>query len=174
MRIIKNRFTAVQEARDLLEYLKGGKGGATPTTVLGVKGKGKNASSKKDTANDKQQANANSRNGAIPHPDPIEVRMRNGETLIFQSSSKHSRGQNGNRPNAGIEPRDSDKIFAQSVQLGRKRYSQDVNGHIHQFHNSNGTWHWAGSTADKNNPLKLADNLKKELKNNGMNGKVLR
>ncbi|MPW63159.1 polymorphic toxin-type HINT domain-containing protein [Moraxella catarrhalis] len=66
---------------------------------------------------------------------------------IYKSNPKHTLGQTGNRPNAGIEPRNSFELFENSFQSGNKRYSIDSDGNIHQFANSNdGTWHWAGRT----------------------------
>ncbi|WP_380181045.1 hypothetical protein [Kalamiella sp. sgz302252] len=41
----------------------------------------------------------------------------------------------------------------------------DDSGHIHQFMPDNtGNWHWAGSTADKRNPLTLPNDVKSALK----------
>ncbi|MPW54569.1 DUF637 domain-containing protein, partial [Moraxella catarrhalis] len=66
---------------------------------------------------------------------------------IYKSNPKHTLGQTGNRPNAGIEPKNSFELFENSFQSGNKRYSIDSDGNIHQFANSNdGTWHWAGRT----------------------------
>ena len=63
----------VQEARDLLEYLKGGKGSATPAAVLGVKGKGKNASSNKDTANNSEKIKSSLGNNRILNDGEIQI-----------------------------------------------------------------------------------------------------
>lgn len=42
----------------------------------------------------------------------------------------------------------------------------DSDGNIHQFMPDNtGNWHWAGSAADKRNPLKLPNDVKFALKN---------
>lgn len=41
----------------------------------------------------------------------------------------------------------------------------DDSGNIHQFMPDNtGKWHWAGSTADKRNPLILPNDVKSALK----------
>ena len=84
------------------------------------------------------------RDNRLPIPEPIKA--NNG--LIIESNSKHTLGGTGNRPNAGIEPKDSLKLFESSVEGGKKRYAIDSEGRIHQF-NSNkegDRWHWAGRT----------------------------
>lgn len=75
-------------------------------------------------------------------------------------------GQTGNRPNAGIEPRNSFELFEESKIIGKQRFSVDENGDIHRFMNSNSPdgWHWAGSTADKSAPLQLTNEQKATLK----------
>ena len=68
---------------------------------------------------------------------------------IYKSNPKHTLGQTGNRPNAGIEPKNSFELFENSFQSGNKRYSIDSDGNIHQFTHTNkgdNTWHWAGRT----------------------------
>ena len=70
-----------------------------------------------------------------------------GET--YKSNPKHTLGQTGNHPNAGIEPKNSFELFENSFQSGNKRYSIDSDGNIHQFTHTNkgdNTWHWAGRT----------------------------
>ncbi len=56
---------------------------------------------------------------------------------IYKSNPKHTLGQAGNRPNAGIEPRDSFELFEASKVIGKQRFSIDANGEIHRFMNSN-------------------------------------
>ncbi|WP_019671778.1 hypothetical protein [Psychrobacter lutiphocae] len=83
--------------------------------------------------------------GNPPLPVPNPLKSKNG--LTYKSNPKHTLGQSGNRANAGIEPRNSFELFGNSVQSGRKRYSLDSSGNIHQYTNANdGTWHWAGRT----------------------------
>ena len=68
---------------------------------------------------------------------------------IYKSNPKHTLDQTGNRPNAGIEPKNSFELFENSFQSGNKRYSIDSDGNIHQFTHTNkgdNTWHWAGRT----------------------------
>ena len=84
------------------------------------------------------------RDNRLPIPEPVKA--NNG--LTIESNSKHTLGGTGNRPNAGIEPKDSLKLFESSVEGGKKRYAIDSEGRIHQF-NSNkegDRWHWAGRT----------------------------
>lgn len=53
----------------------------------------------------------------------------------------------GNRLDAGIEPKNSLELFNYSIQYNKKRYAIDSNGNINQFTNSNdGTWHWSGQS----------------------------
>lgn len=80
------------------------------------------------------------------------VQAKNG--LVYQSNSKHTLGGAGNRPNAGIEPKNSLELFSNSYSSGKKRYSVDSDGNIHQFTNSNnGTWHWSGRTGHDQIPI---------------------
>ncbi|WP_435938682.1 polymorphic toxin-type HINT domain-containing protein [Moraxella bovoculi] len=87
-----------------------------------------------------------------------------GET--YKSNPKHTLGQTGNRPNAGIEPRNSFELFEESKIIGKQIFSVDENGDIHRFMNSNSPdgWHWAGSTADKSALLQLTNEQKATLK----------
>ena len=88
--------------------------------------------------------NVVTRDNRLPIPEPVKA--NNG--LTIESNSKHTLGGTGNRPNAGIEPKDSLKLFESSVEGGKKRYAIDSEGRIHQF-NSNkegDRWHWAGRT----------------------------
>ncbi|WP_447766157.1 VENN motif pre-toxin domain-containing protein, partial [Enterobacter asburiae] len=89
---------------------------------------------------------------AIPVPTPMKA--NNG--LVYKSNPKHTPGQSSNRPNAGIEPQDSLKLFEQSIpstkQYSNKevRFAVDSQGNVHRFVGTNGEYHWNGSTADKN------------------------
>lgn len=56
--------------------------------------------------------------------------------IFFNAFLKHTLGGTSSRPNAGIEPKDSLKLFGSSVGGGKKRYAIDREGRIHQF-NSN-------------------------------------
>ena len=90
------------------------------------------------------------RDNRLPIPEPIKA--NNG--LTIESNSKHTLGGMGNRPNAGIEPKDSLKLFESSIEGGKKRYALDNEGRIHQF-NSNkegAVWHWAGRTGKDQAP----------------------
>ena len=90
------------------------------------------------------------RDNRLPIPEPIKA--NNG--LTIESNSKHTLGGMGNRPNAGIEPKDSLKLFESSIEGGKKRYALDDEGRIHQF-NSNkegSVWHWAGRTGKDQAP----------------------
>ncbi|MEB6380841.1 hypothetical protein MXM41_18185 [Leclercia adecarboxylata] len=86
-------------------------------------------------------------------PTPTTTPAANG--LNYQSNPKHTPGQQGYNFNAGTEPKNSIELFGASVASGKKRYSIDSEGNVHQFTNTNdGTWHWSGSTGDKTVPLK--------------------
>lgn len=104
---------------------------------------------------------------AIPVPTPTKA--SNG--LVYQSNSKHTLGGEGNRPNAGIEPKNSLTIFENSVPLtikGREhkaRYALDSNSNVHRFSPDNtGSYHWSGSTADQRNKLELPNDVKAALR----------
>lgn len=103
-------------------------------------------------------------------PTPTTTLAANG--LNYQSNPKHTPGQQGYSFNAGTEPKNSIELFGSSVASGKKRYSIDSEGNVHQFTNTNdGTWHWSGSTGDKTVPLKKSDipnSVKKEF---GLPGK---
>jgi len=92
------------------------------------------------------------RGSAMPVPTPTKA--SNG--LVYKSNSKHTPGQPGNRPDAGIEPQDSLKLFEHSIsstnQYSNKevRFAVDSQGNVHRFVGTNGEYHWNGSTADKN------------------------
>ncbi|MEI9698436.1 hemagglutinin repeat-containing protein [Moellerella wisconsensis] len=110
----------------------------------------------------KKGNNGSGKGSPIPVKDPVTA--SNG--LDYQSNPKHTI----NPPrNAGIEPKNSLNLFENSVSVNAKnqkaRYTMDDSGNIHQFMPDNtGKWHWAGSTADKRNPLILPNDVKSALK----------
>ncbi|NMK48875.1 hypothetical protein HG262_21845, partial [Achromobacter sp. Bel] len=79
--------------------------------------------------------------------------------LVFKSNPKHTLGQPGNRPNAGIEPQNSLGIFEQSIASSKQypnkevRFAVDRKGDVHRFEGTNGEFHWNGSSGDTRNPL---------------------
>nr|WP_249033192.1 hypothetical protein [Tenebrionicola larvae] len=104
---------------------------------------------------------------AIPVPEPVKA--SNG--LVYQSNSKHTLGGLGNRPNAGIEPKNSLSLFENSISLtvkgkeSKARYTMDSNGDIHRFSPDNtGGFHWSGSTADPKNKLELPNDIRAALR----------
>ncbi|MBP3195144.1 MAG: hypothetical protein J6M05_05710, partial [Cardiobacteriaceae bacterium] len=109
-------------------------------------------------------------------PEKVPVTTKSGENLYYQSNQKHTPGQQGYSRKAGTEPKNSLELFENSVQIREKtRYTQDADGHIHQFKpQDNNTWHWAGSTGDKTVPLKLENDVKSDLRKQGMKGKILK
>ena len=89
---------------------------------------------------------------------PVKERTRVSNGLYYQSNPKHTPGQPGNRPNAGIEPRNSLELFEQSVpstQNPTQRYTYDsVSQTLHRFFSDgHGTWHWSGSTQQGSNSI---------------------
>ena len=115
------------------------------------------------------------KSSAIPHPEKIPVTTKNGENLYYQSHGKHTGGQSSGGKKAGIEPRNSDELFANSVPSGEARYTQDSKGNIHRFfEHEKDVWHWSGSTSDKKAPLKLDNGVKSDLRKKGMKGKILK
>ena len=82
---------------------------------------------------------------------PVKEKTKTSNGLDYQSNSKHTPGQPGNRPNAGIEPKNSLDLFGESVPSTLKpnqRFTYDAEtSTLHRFYNDgNGTWHWSGST----------------------------
>ena len=80
--------------------------------------------------------------------------------LFYQSNTKHTPGQPGYRPNAGIELRNSMDLFDKSVSSSinpnhRYTYDSETNT-LHRFFsdNSGETWHWSGSTNQGVNSIK--------------------
>ncbi|MBK4717129.1 hypothetical protein J0B02_17555 [Enterobacteriaceae bacterium YMB-R22] len=103
----------------------------------------------------------------MPVPEPVKA--SNG--LVYQSNSKHTLGGLGNRPNAGIEPKNSLSLFENSISLtvkgkeSKARYTMDSNGDIHRFSPDNtGGFHWSGSTADPKNKLELPNDIRAALR----------
>ncbi len=92
-----------------------------------------------------------------PIPTPTETPTSNG--FVYKSNGKHTLGEMGNRPNAGIEPKNSLSLFENSVPSSKQypnknvRYTLDDNGSVHRFEGTNGIYHWNGSTGDIKNPL---------------------
>lgn len=115
----------------------------------------------------KKPAKGSGGGSAVPVPEPKMA--KNG--LMYQSNPKHTPGVNGTNPMAGIEPRNSFNLFEDSVSITLKndpyhkhRYTVDSNGDIHRFSPDNtGNYHWSGSTADKNNKLRVDQNIKSQL-----------
>ncbi len=82
---------------------------------------------------------------------PVKKITKTPNGLLYQSNPKHTPGGAGNRPNAGIEPRNSLKLFCKSVPSSEKpnvRFTYDSKTKtLHRFFgNANGVWHWSGST----------------------------
>nr|WP_250317918.1 hypothetical protein [Rosenbergiella nectarea] len=79
--------------------------------------------------------------------------------LVYKSNPKHTLGQPSNRPNAGIEPQNSLKLFEQSIPSSKQypnkevRFAVDNKGNIHRFVGTNGEFHWNGSSGDGKNQL---------------------
>ncbi len=93
---------------------------------------------------------------------PVSEKTKASNGLDYQSNPKHTPGQPGNRPNAGIEPQNSLELFGNSVQSTKnpnQRYTYDEStGTLHRFFNDgNGTWHWSGSTNQGRNSIHGAD-----------------
>ena len=82
---------------------------------------------------------------------PVKEKTTASNGLDYKSNPKHTPGQPGNRPNAGIEPKNSLDLFGDSVPSTSKpnqRYTYDADTNtLHRFYNGgNGIWHWSGST----------------------------
>ena len=100
----------------------------------------------------------NASSGYSNVPVPEKKRASNG--MDYESNTKHTPGGSGNRPDAGIEPRNSFELFEQSQPSTEKpgqRYTYDQSTDtLHRFFNSGGdgnTWHWSGSTNQGSNSL---------------------
>ncbi|TYQ15992.1 UNVERIFIED_CONTAM: RHS repeat-associated protein [Acetivibrio alkalicellulosi] len=97
-------------------------------------------------------------NGGSKSNIPVKDKTTASNGLDYQSNSKHTLGQPGNRPNAGIEPKNSLDLFGESTpstQYPELRFTFDIETNtLHRFfNNGNGTWHWSGSTNQGVNSL---------------------
>lgn len=103
---------------------------------------------------------------AIPVPTPKVIHLKDGTTLMYQSNPKHTPGQSGFRPDAGIESRNADSLLSNSIEIGKQRFAFDEHGHVHRYLGSEkgNPWHWSGSTSDANNPLALTGKQKAGLR----------
>ncbi|MEI1722104.1 hemagglutinin repeat-containing protein [Acinetobacter baumannii] len=92
---------------------------------------------------------------------PVSTPTVANNGLIYKSNPKHTPGGEGNRPNAGIEPKNSLELFEKSIPVSgdsSKRYSVDSKGNIHQFTyegTGSNTYHWAGRTGIDQNPQQI-------------------
>ena len=101
-------------------------------------------------------------NEACPVPEPRKSekhKTADGEPLTYKSNPKHTRGQGGNRSDAGIEPKNSFELFensrASTMKKGRYTYEESTKTIHRFFSNAEGTeWHWSGSTNQRVNSLK--------------------
>ena len=157
--LVADRFTAIkrgmergsEEAKQLFweslaeEGIQGAAAGAGAIGGRAAKG-GKDGSTT-------ESGKGGGKGSPLPVPEPVLA--SNG--LVYKSNDKHTRGVFGNRPNAGLEPRNSLGLFESSVspeEGGKHRYAKDENGNVHRFSDGNdGKWHWTGSTADRDNSL---------------------
>ena len=95
---------------------------------------------------------------------PIAEKTIAENGLKIESNTKHTIGQQGSRPDAGIEPRNSLDLFNKSIPDPTKpsvRWTVDKSGGIHRFSGKggDGTFHWSGSTVDAKNPMDLDPKL---------------
>ncbi|WP_081337604.1 hemagglutinin repeat-containing protein [Burkholderia pseudomultivorans] len=102
--------------------------------------------------------NATLANGNRDSRLPIPEKTTADNGLQVESNPKHTLGVQGNRPNAGTEPRNSLDLFNSSISDGGKaRYAIDSSGNINRFYSDgNGVFHWAGSTGDGRAPLDVS------------------
>lgn len=130
---------------------------ASSVDVAGTPKKDDNDNDNNDDDDDSDSNNNSSdSSGQSSIPVKDQVTAKNG--LQYQSNPKHTLGQPGNSPRAGIEPSNSLELFEQSVQSTKRpnqRYAYDIEtGFLHRFFNDgNGTWHWSGSTEPGPNAL---------------------
>jgi filamentous hemagglutinin len=104
--------------------------------------------------NDCPESGSNAQGNGVP----VKEKTTASNGLDYQSNPKHSPGQPGNRPNAGVEPRNSLDLFDKSVSSKSKpnqRFTFDTETNtVHRFYNDgNGVWHWSGSTNQGANSL---------------------
>lgn len=143
------------EIKDLVwdEIAKAGVAGAAAVGAVGSK----------TSTNSKATADKGGKGSAVPVFEPVMA--SNG--LMYQSNPKHTPGQIGNRPNAGVEPKNSLELFSNSIAdsgNNNHRYAQDAEGNIHRFFRTNNDmFHWSGSSGDKTSALKK-DNIPNEIK----------
>ncbi|EPN4461976.1 two-partner secretion system putative hemagglutinin TpsA2 [Pseudomonas aeruginosa] len=133
-------------------YLLSELGGAAAMALLGGRG----------------SVGAGAKGSSLPTPNATIA--SNG--LVYKSNPKHTLGQPGNRPNAGIEPQDSLRLFEQSIASSKQyqnkevRFAVDSRGNIHRFEGANGEFHWNGSSGDLRNPLvgsQIPNDIQKQL-----------
>nr|WP_243759581.1 RHS repeat-associated core domain-containing protein [[Clostridium] symbiosum] len=101
---------------------------------------------------------------------PVKEKTKASNGLDYQSNPKHTPGQPGNRPNAGIEPKNSLDLFGESVPSTSKpnqRFTYDAEtSTLHRFYNDgNGTWHWSGSTNQGANSTITGSQVPNDIKN---------
>nr|WP_308027675.1 hypothetical protein [Neisseria bergeri] len=144
------------------------KGDRIPDTALASKSHQKN-----DLGASKGQVGRSS----VPVPETVEIKFDN-KVVTYKSNSKHTPGGSGWNPKAGKEPKNSLDLFIKSKPIPSSptvRFSKDEYGNIHRFSGDhNNQWHWNGSTGDANNPLKLNNKVKFDLRNLGWKEKVLK
>ncbi|WP_319802380.1 VENN motif pre-toxin domain-containing protein [Candidatus Symbiopectobacterium sp. NZEC151] len=103
---------------------------------------------------------------------PVAEKTTASNGIDYKSNPKHTPGQMGYNRDAGTKPANSIELFGNSIGSGKKRYSLDSEGNVHQFTNTNdGSWHWSGSTGDKSVAIPKSDipsDIKKQL---GLPGK---
>ena len=91
---------------------------------------------------------------------PVPKRTTASNGLDYESNTKHTPGQPGNRPDAGIEPKNSLDLFGESTpstKNPKQRYTYEKSTDtLHRFSqtDTNGNlWHWSGSTNQGKNSL---------------------
>lgn len=149
-RVIQVLLTVMEVAQEMNEAKNAGRGfsGAKAQAVFA----------------NKVRKGSEHRGSPIPYPENVTVKI-NGQniSLVYRSNAKHTAGQSGKRAGeqAGIEPRNSKDIFANSIPTKSnpdRRFSKDDNGVIHEFKSTgDGTWHWAKSSHDERSPLVKQD-----------------
>lgn len=107
----------------------------------------------------------NARSGGVQYGSggrrgvPVPSRTTASNGLNYQSNPKHTPGQPGNHPKAGVEPENSLELFENSIESKQKpgvRFALDeVTGYVHRFFSdAEGTlWHWSGSMGQGANSL---------------------
>lgn len=100
---------------------------------------------------------------------PVKEKTTASNGLDYQSNPKHTPGQPGNRPNAGIEPGNSLELFEESIpstKYPNQRYAYDeTTNTLHRFYNDgNDVWHWSGSTNQGVNSLQ-GNSVPNDIKN---------